>query len=120
MSVSHLRQRFAEDTRLGGAGAAPALARGLEHIGWGAVREPTPAELAEHLLLLLEDCLSSHGDVLALSYGIAQALRDTGPLLDGGLPPVEAYLPAAEELLQRYIADDGQPRARPGFLLESP
>jgi hypothetical protein len=35
------------------------------------------------------------------------ALRDTGPLLDGGLPPVEAYYPAAEALLRRYVADDG-------------
>jgi hypothetical protein len=45
------------------------------------------------------------------------ALRDTGPLLDGGLPPVAAYYPAAEALLRRYVADDGlAPQAAPSFL----
>jgi hypothetical protein len=116
LSFSHLRDRYREDTRFGGPGAAPALTRALEQIGWGAVREPSPAELADHLLLLLDDCVHGHGDVAALSYAMARALRDTGPLLDGGLPPAEAYLPAADELLQRYIADDGRPRQAPAFV----
>jgi len=34
-------------------------------------------------------------------------------LLDGGLPPAQAYIPAAEELLHRYVADDGAPRQAP-------
>ena len=52
---------------------------------------------------LLADCVTGHRDVAALSYAVARALRDTGPLLDGGLPPVEAYLPAAEDVLRRYV-----------------
>lgn len=113
LSYTRLRQRYLDDTHPGGPGAAPALARALEHIGWRAVREPTPEELAGHLALLLDGCVHEHRDLMALTDGIATALRDTGPLLDGGLPPVEAYLPAAEELLRRYVADDGAPRAAP-------
>lgn len=116
LSYSRLRDRYLEETTFGGPGAVPALTRALEAIGWGAVREPSPAELADHLRLLLDDAVHGHGDLSALTYGIAQALRDTGPLLDGGLPPAEAYLPAAEEVLQRYIADDGRPSSPPVFL----
>lgn len=101
-SFSALRARFLEDTAFGGPGATPALAAALERIGWRAVQEPTPEELADHLLLLLEQCVYEHHDVSALAYQIALALRDTGPLLDGGLPPVEAYLPAASEILTQY------------------
>lgn len=113
LSFTRVRQRYLEDTAPGGVGAAPALARALESIGWRAVREPTPEELAGHLVLLLDACVHEHRDVMALVHGIAMALRDTGPLLDGGLPPVEAYYPAAEELLRRYVTDEGSARITP-------
>lgn len=113
LSYTRLRQRYVEDTRPGGPGGTPALTRALEHIGWQAVRDPSPEELAQHLVLLLDTCIHEHHDVMLLTDGIAMALRDTGPLLDGGLPPVQAYLPAAEELLQRYLADDGITRSAP-------
>ncbi len=102
-----LRTRFIGDTSFGGSGATPALSRALVRIGWLAVREPTPEELASYLVELIDDCVHSHRDMLALTHAIASVLRDAGPLLDGGLPPIEAYLPAAEELLQRYVSDDG-------------
>lgn len=113
VTFSRLRERYLDDTRMGGSGAAPALGRALERIGWRAVREPTPEELAGHLVMLLDACIHEHRDVMALTDGIAAVLRDTGPMLDGGLPPVEAYLPAAEELLQRYVADDGSSASIP-------
>ena len=52
---------------------------------------------------LVDACVHVDRDVLALTHGIASVLRDTGPLLDGGLPPVEAYLPAAEDVLRLYV-----------------
>ena len=113
VSYTQLRSRFVADTGLGGSGAAPALARALVHIGWRAVREPTPEELASYLVDLLDDCVHAHRDVLALIRAIATVLRDAGPLLDGGLPPIEAYEPAADELLQRYVHDDGTERSSP-------
>jgi hypothetical protein len=103
---AELRERFLADTAFGGSGAAPALARGLERIGWRAVREPSPEELASYLVDLLDDCVHAHRDVSALALAIATVLRDAGPLLDGGLPPVEAYLTAAEELLRWYVSND--------------
>ena len=115
IAFTALRTRFIAETTLGGSGAAAALSRSLDRIGWRSVREPTPDELASYLVDLLHDCVHSHRDVLALSRAIASVLRDAGPLLDGGLPPIEAYIPAAEELLQRYHDDDGRAAAATPF-----
>jgi hypothetical protein len=98
-----LRARFLADTVHGGAGATPALTRALERIGWRAVRDPSPEELAGYVVYLLEACVHEHHDVAELTRALAALLRDCGPLLDGGLPPVEAYVPAAEELLREYV-----------------
>lgn len=107
MSLSYLalRDRWLMDTRPGGPGATPALARALEVIGWRAIRDPSPDELAAHLLYLLDACVHEHRDPAMLEYATATALRDAGPWLDGGMPPVEAYLPAATALLEHYVRD---------------
>ena len=89
------------------AGAVAALTRALEQIGWRAVREPSPEEMADHLAGLLDACIHEHRDMAELTRTVATALRDGGPLLDGGLPPVEAYEPAAEELLRLFVRDRG-------------
>jgi hypothetical protein len=90
----------------GGVGVVAGLTRALEAIGWRSVREPSPEEMADHLAGLLELCVREQHDLAALTHAVAAALRDGGPLLDGGLPPVEAYEEAAEELLRRFVADD--------------
>jgi hypothetical protein len=100
------RDRYLRDTAPGSSGAVPAIARALEHIGWRSVGEPSADDMAAHLVFMFDDCAHTHHDVAALAYAIADAMRDAGPLLDGGLPPAEAYLPAAEELLQRYVRND--------------
>ena len=113
LTFTSLRHRYLADTGFGGPGASPALARALERIGWRAVREPTPEELSGDLAELLDACVHDHRDVGALTHGIAITLRAAGPLLDGGLPPVEAYLPAAQEVLQLYVRNDLSPRSDP-------
>ena len=105
-----LRARYLADA-LGGGSAAPALARALEGIGWRAVQESTPDELASHLVYLVDACVHEHHDPALLVDAIAGLLRDHGPLLDGGLPPRQAYAPAAEELLRQYL----HPAPRPTF-----
>lgn len=105
ISFNALKTRFLSDTAFDGDGATPVIAKCLERIGWRAVRDPSPEELAAHLLMLFEGCVHEHRDVSALTLAIEAALRDAGPLLDGGLPPVEAYAPAAEELLRLYVDD---------------
>ena len=112
---SALKDRFTADTALGGGGAAPAIMRALDDIGWRAVREPSPDELAGHLVYLFEACIHEHRDVSTLVHAIAETLRDTGPLLDGGLPPVEAYYDASEQLVQRYVNDKGHEAPRAAF-----
>lgn len=106
-TLSTLRARFVADTDFGGSGATPALTRALDAIGWRAVRESSTELLANDIVVLIEDCVRGHQDLSQLTFALASLLRDAGPLLDGGLPPVEAYWPAAEEILARYERDDG-------------
>jgi hypothetical protein len=109
VSYAALRGRLAGDTRAGADGASPGMTRALEQIGWRAVRESSPEELGSHVVALLHACIDDHHDVDVLAHAIASTLRYYGPSLDGGLPPVEAYLPAAEELLREYVSPS--PRA---------
>ncbi|MDF1504855.1 hypothetical protein [Roseisolibacter sp. H3M3-2] len=103
---SALRDRYLADR--GAGGASPAIAAALTAIGWRAVREPTPEELAGHVVDLIAECVAEHHDTARLTWQVAALLRAYGPVLDGGLPPVEAYEPAALDVLQRYVrgADD--------------
>ena len=96
-----LRDRFLEDIDAGGA--TPGLTAALEAIGWRSVMEPTSEELASYLFELVEACVTDHRDMGMLIDSVARLLRDFGPMLDGGLPPVAAYEPAAEEVLDRYV-----------------
>ncbi len=106
LTFGALKEQYQVDTAFGGPGAAPALAIALERIGWRAVRDPSAEELSGDLALLVEDCVHEHRTVPDLTFAIASTLRHAGPLLDGSLPPIEAYLPAAEEVLRRYVARD--------------
>jgi hypothetical protein len=109
-----LRARFRDDTMFGADGASPGLTRALERIGWSAVQESTSDETASYIVDLVAACVSSHHDVDMLAYAIAELLRHFGPSLDGGLPPAEAYLPAAEEILREYV--NPTPRAEPTWM----
>ena len=101
ISYSALRDRYLHDRAAGGA--TPRLAAALAAIGWNSVGDPTPDELADYLVELLDTCITDHHDVDRLVSDVARLLRDAGPLLDGGLPPVAAYEPAAQEILERYV-----------------
>jgi len=101
IAFSSLRERYALDRAAGGA--TPHLAGAVAAIGWSSVGEPTPDELADYLVELVDGCITDHHDPEQLVSDIARLLRDSGPLLDGGLPPVAAYEPAARELLERYV-----------------
>lgn len=102
-TLSALRERYADDTKVGGPGATPFLVRALERIGWRSIPDAPIAVLADELRMMIDDCVRGHRDLYRLSVGIAGVFRDFGPDLDGGLPPAEAYLPAAEELLRLYV-----------------
>jgi hypothetical protein len=101
LTYSALRDRYLHDRAAGGA--TPPLSAALAAIGWHSVGEPTSDELADYVVELLDACISDHHDPDRLVADIARLLRDAGPLLDGGLPPVAAYAPAAREMLERYV-----------------
>ena len=101
ISFAALRERFVHDRNAGGA--TPGLAAALAAIGWHSVGDPSPEELADHLVELVDVCITEHHDPELLVSEAARLLRDNGPLLDGGLPPVAAYEPAAREALERYV-----------------
>ena len=103
-----LKERFQADTARGGPGATQAIIRALDDIGWRAIQDPSADEVAGYLVYAFESCVLEHRDLSTLMHAIAEVLRDTGPWLDGGLPPVEAYYDAAEELLRRYVNDTGR------------
>jgi hypothetical protein len=105
-----LRERYLAD-RAGG-GVAPGIADALTAIGWRAVGDPSPEELAGYVVELVDACVTEHHDTEWLVDAVARLLRDSGPLLDGGLPPVAAYEPAAREVLERYLrGHDDRPGA---------
>lgn len=101
ISFAALRDRYLYDRAEGGV--APRLAAALAAIGWHSVGEPSPDELADYLVELLDACVTDHHDVEQLVSDVARLLRDAGPLLDGGLPPVAAYDPAARDVIERYL-----------------
>ncbi|HEX6598026.1 MAG TPA: hypothetical protein VF034_01810 [Gemmatimonadaceae bacterium] len=103
ITFSSLRDRYQHDRAAGGA--TPRLAEALAAIGWHSVGEPSPDELADYLVELIDACISDHHDPERLVTDVARLLRDSGPLLDGGLPPVAAYEPAARDVLERYLRD---------------
>lgn len=104
IAFAALRARYLADRH--GGGATPAVAAALAAIGWRAVREPSPEELAAYVVELIDACVTDHHDPERLVADVARLLRDSGPLLDGGLPPVAAYEPAAREVLQRWLDGD--------------
>ena len=85
-------------------GASARLARALEAIGWRGGDAMEPAEVAQEILPAIVACAREHGDVGMLYRQTAEVLRSSGPLLDGGLPPVHDYMPAAAEVVRRFIA----------------
>lgn len=101
ITLSALRDRYLHDRASGGATSR--LAAALAAIGWHSVIDPTPEEVADYMVELLDACVADHHDAERLVVDVARLLRDAGPLLDGGLPPVAAYEPAARELLERYV-----------------
>ena len=102
--LAALRARYLADRHAGGA--SPRLAHALTASGWRAVGEPSPEELAGHVAELVDACVTDHLDTDRLVGAVARLLRDHGPLLDGGLPPAEAYEPAAIDALERYVRGD--------------
>jgi uncharacterized iron-regulated protein len=88
-------------------GATARLTRALEAIGWRGGDSVDAAEVAQEVLPSIASCARDHGNVGTMYREIAEVLRGNGPALDGSLPPVHDYIPAAAEVVRRFIASDG-------------
>jgi hypothetical protein len=86
-----------------GGGASARLLRALEAIGWRGGDAASPEEVAAEILPALSACARGRGEMAALYRQIAEVLRANGPVMDGGLPPTSAYLPAATEIVRRFV-----------------
>jgi hypothetical protein len=74
----------------------------LERIGWRGGDLAEPAEVAAEVLPALVSCAREHGDMGQLYRQVAEVLRGCGPQLDGSLPPVTDYIPAAAEVVRLF------------------
>jgi hypothetical protein len=96
--------RAALGTASGSDGGATArLTEALEAIGWREGDSVSPAEVAQELLPAIASCVREHGDMGVLYRQLSEVLRASGPVLDGGLPPASSYVPAAAEVLRRFV-----------------
>lgn len=102
-SVAELRDALGAGSSADG-GAVARLTRALEEIGWRGGDALEPGEVAEELLPAVTSCAREHGEMATMYRQIAEVLRASGPVLDGSLPPLHDYLPAAAELVRRFIA----------------
>lgn len=103
-----LRARFERDEAMRRAGsghsAATALASALEAIGWRAAGEDAVEEVAGLAAPVVAACVHGDHDVVAACRAIADLLRRYAPGHTDALPPLEAFIPAAAEVLRRYAA----------------
>ena len=92
------------DAGAGESGATSRLTRAIEAIGWRGGDSAEPAEVAGDVLPSIASCAHGHGNLGTMYREIAEVLRASGPVLDGSLPPVHDYLPAAAEVVRGFIA----------------
>jgi hypothetical protein len=108
VTAAELRAQLAPGDDAGAGGSASArLLRALEAIGWRGGDVASPEEVAAEILPALSACARGQGDIPALYRQIAELLRANGPVMDGGLPPTSAYLPAATEIVRRFVGGGG-------------
>ena len=102
-SVQALREALGAASSSDG-GATARVARVLESIGWRGGDSASPEEVATEVLPSIASCVREHGDRGVMYREIAEVLRGSGPMMDGGLPPVSDYIPAAAEIVRRFAA----------------
>lgn len=122
VSVDALRARFERDEGLRGAGdggaATASLTSALEAIGWRAAGEDALEDVASLAVRVIAACVRGDHDVVAACRGIADLLRRYAPGHTDALPPVDAFIPAAAEVLRRYVG--GQAAGATGASGSSP
>jgi hypothetical protein len=107
LEFAALRARFEADEQASRGGETNAvvdrLTNALDAMGWRSAGGASSDEIASFASHILDACVTGHRDLGLAARDLADLMR-TGVDLDGSLPPVSAFLPAAEDLLRRYAA----------------
>jgi len=103
VTIDALRTALGAATASNG-GATPRLTQVIESIGWRGGDAAEASEVAQEIAPALAACVREGGDLGAMYRQVAEVLRHSGPVLDGSLPPVTDYLPAAAEVVRRFVA----------------
>lgn len=79
------------------------LAGALDAIGWRAADGSSSEVVAADAVHIVADCVAHHHSVDQASDALAELLYRSAAALDGSSYSASAYLPAAEEVLARYV-----------------
>jgi hypothetical protein len=108
MSVTFdaLRDRFDSDRARDAAGTnrmtAARLEQALDAIGWRSAGGSSSEEVAAIAAHIVESCVTQHRDVALAVKRMADLLHNSAATLDGSMSSATMYVPAAQEVLERY------------------
>ncbi|MDB4877914.1 MAG: hypothetical protein JWM41_4360 [Gemmatimonadetes bacterium] len=109
VSFDALAQRFNADRRAshgdGASGPEARLTRALDAIGWRSAGGESLDDVAAFAVQILAACVTGHRNTATAVRDIADLMRQSMADLDGSMPPASAFVPAAEDVLRRYVAD---------------
>ena len=109
IDIDALQQRFlgdeAESPARSGSAMEERLATALDEIGWRSAGGASSTEVAPLASAIIASCVRDHRDPATAVRELATLLRDSMEPLDGGLPAVSEFMPAAAELLRRYAGE---------------
>ena len=101
-----LRDRFERDRASGTSGrndqVASRLEQALDAIGWRSADGSSSEEVAAVAVHIVEECVTGHRDLDRATRALAALLYNSSATLDGSMYAASAFIPAAEEVLQRY------------------
>ena len=101
-----LRDRFERDRASGTSDrndqVASRLEQALDAIGWRSADGSSSEEVAAVAVHIVEECVTGHRDLDRATRALAELLYNSSATLDGSMYAASAFIPAAEEVLQRY------------------
>ncbi|MEO5813804.1 MAG: hypothetical protein ABIT20_00855 [Gemmatimonadaceae bacterium] len=107
LSFEALRDRFAADRARQTEGRHDATAARLElaldAIGWRSAGGSSSQEVAAIAAHIVENCVAGHHDLAVAVTQLAELLHNSAATLDGSMSSPSMYVPAADEVLSRYV-----------------
>ncbi|MEP6990934.1 MAG: hypothetical protein ABJA80_08405 [bacterium] len=107
-TYAELRDRFEADRGEGGDNGsldqvAARLEQALDAIGWRAADGASAEEVAVVGVHVLRACVDEHRDLSTARRALADLLYSSAAPLDGSRAAPMDFLPAASEVLRRYV-----------------